>query len=312
MQAQREHNKWLALAVLGVAYLMVVLDISIVNVALPSIQKDLHFSADNLQWVVSGYALTFGGLLMLGGRVGDLLGRRRVFMAGLALFALASLVSGLSTSDTMLIVARLVQGVSGAILSPSVFSIVTVTFDEGRERNMALGILGGIAGSGAAIGVLLGGVLTQYAGWEWIFFINVPIGLVTLLLVPRYVLESRVDSMRRHFDATGAVVITASLMMLVYALTQANNAGWGSAQTIGLIAGWALLTLAFLAIENRSPSPLVPLSFFPRTARRRAPTWSASGWARPSSACSSCSRSTFSRCSASRRSGPASATWRWR
>jgi EmrB/QacA subfamily drug resistance transporter len=262
-------DKWRALAVLGVAYLMVVLDISIVNVALPSIQRDLKFSPDDLQWVVSAYALTFGGFLLLGGRTGDLLGRKRLFMVGLGLFSASSLLCGLSTSDSMLIICRGIQGAAGAILSPSVFSIVTVTFREGAERNKALGILGGIAGSGAAIGVLLGGVLTEYAGWEWIFFVNVPVGLGTLLLVPRFVSESRVTGMQRHFDALGAVVVTASLMMLVYALTQANSAGWTSAQTIGLIAGWAVLSVLFLVIEARSPAPLVPLTFFPR---HRTPT----------------------------------------
>src|SRR5918995_4030123 len=220
--------RWKALAVLGVAYLMVVLDISIVNVALPSIQLDLGFTTEDLQWVVSGYALTFGGFLLLGGRVGDLLGRRTLFMVGLGLFLVTSLLAGLSTSSEMLIVARLLQGAAGAILSPSVFSIVTVTFQEGAERNKALGILGGIAGAGAAIGVLLGGVLTEYAGWEWIFWINVPIGLVTLLFVPHFVRESRVDGLARNFDAFGAVTVTASLLLLVFGLTQANQEGWTS------------------------------------------------------------------------------------
>ena len=189
-KAAPDPRRWKALAVLGVAYLMVVLDISIVNVALPAIQKDLHFSTENLQWVVSGYALTFGGLLLLGGRAGDLLGRRRLFMAGLALFALASLLCGLSVSSGMLIGMRLLQGAAGAVLSPSVYSITSVTFEEGSERNKALGILGAIGGAGAAIGVLLGGVLTEYAGWEWIFFVNVPIGFGALFLVPRVVTEN--------------------------------------------------------------------------------------------------------------------------
>src|SRR5438874_7149094 len=220
--------RWKALAVLGVAYLMVVLDVSIVNVALPSIQKDLHFSTENLQWVVSGYALTFGGFLLLGGRAGDLLGRRRLFMAGLAAFATFSLLCGLSVSSGMLIAMRLLQGAAGAVLSPSVFSIVSVTFEEGSERNKALGILGAIAGSGAAIGVLLGGVLTEYAGWEWIFFVNVPIGLGALFFVPRFVPESRADDLLRHFDTLGAVTVTASLMLLVYGLTQSTMVGWAS------------------------------------------------------------------------------------
>src|ERR1041385_2495154 len=197
-QAGSDPRRWKALAVLGIAYLMVVLDVSIVNVALPAIQKDLHFSTENLQWVVSGYALTFGGFLLLGGRAGDLLGRRRLFMAGLAFFSIASLLCGLSFSSGMLIAMRLLQGAAGAVLSPSVYSITSVTFTEGRERNKALGILGAIAGSGAAIGVLLGGVLTEHAGWEWIFFVNVPIGIATLFVVPRVVRESRAAGLARH------------------------------------------------------------------------------------------------------------------
>jgi EmrB/QacA subfamily drug resistance transporter len=261
-------NRWKALAVLGIAYLMVVLDVSIVNVALPSIETDLGFAREDLQWVVSGYALTFGGFLLLGGRMGDLLGRRIIFMIGLASFAAFSLLAGLSTSPEMLIVARLLQGAAGAVLSPSVFSIVSVLFKEGSERNKALGILGAIAGSGAAIGVLAGGVLTEYVGWEWIFFVNVPIGLAALALVPRYVSESRADGMTRHFDTAGAVTVTGSLMLLVYGLTQTTNYGWTSIQTIGALAGSAVLMAAFLWIENRSRSPLVPLGFF----RRRTPT----------------------------------------
>jgi EmrB/QacA subfamily drug resistance transporter len=256
------HNKWKALAVLGVAYLMVVLDVSIVNVALNAIQTDLDFSQSNLQWVVSGYALTFGGFLLLGGRMGDLLGRRRVFIAGLIAFAIFSLLCGLSNSEGMLITFRVLQGAGAALLAPSVFSIVAVTFEEGAERNKALGILGAIAGSGAAIGVLLGGVLTEYAGWEWCFLINVPIAVIALFLVPRFVQESRAAGLSRHFDALGAFLVTASLMILVYALTQANNNGWGSAETIGLLIGSAVLMALFLVVEQRGKSPLVPLSFF--------------------------------------------------
>jgi MFS family permease len=204
-------RRWQALAVLGVAYLMVVLDVSIVNVALPSIQKSLHFSTSGLEWVVSAYALTFGGFLLLGGRSGDLLGRRRVFMAGLVLFSLFSLLSGLSTSPAQLIAMRALQGTAGALLSPSVFSIVSVTFDEGAERNKALGILGAIAGSGAAIGLLFGGVLTEFVGWQWIFFVNVPIGLAVLLVFPRFVRESRAPGLARHFDISGAVTVTGGM-----------------------------------------------------------------------------------------------------
>jgi EmrB/QacA subfamily drug resistance transporter len=268
MTQETYDKRWKALAVLGIAYLMVVLDVAIVNVALPSIQTDLGFAPEDLQWVVSGYALTFGGLLLLGGRMGDLLGRRIVFMIGLASFAAFSLLAGLATSPEMLIVARLLQGAAGAVLSPSVFSIVSVLFKEGSERNKALGILGAIAGSGAAIGVLLGGILTEYIGWEWIFYVNVPIGLGALALVPRYVSESRADGLTRHFDTAGAVTVTGSLMLLVYGLTQTTNEGWTSIQTLGALVGSALLMAAFLWIENRSRSPLVPLGFF----RRRTPT----------------------------------------
>jgi EmrB/QacA subfamily drug resistance transporter len=255
-------RRWKALAVLGVAYLMVVLDVSIVNVALPSIQTDLDFSPEALQWVVSGYALTFGGFLLLGGRMGDILGRRRLFMIGLGLFFVTSLWAGLANSPEMLIIARLAQGAAGAILSPSVFSIISVTFAEGAERNKALGILGGIAGSGAAIGVLLGGVLTSYISWEWIFFVNLPIAGAALLLVPRYVRESRADGLAKHFDALGAVTVTASLMSLVYGLTQSTNNGWGSWQTIGSLVAFAVLMAAFIGIELRSRSPLVRLGIF--------------------------------------------------
>jgi len=261
-------RRWKSLAVLGIAYLMVVLDVAIVNVALPSIQTDLDFAPENLQWVVSAYALTFGGFLLLGGRAGDLLGRRRIFMVGLLAFSAFSLLCGFSTSEEMLIAARALQGAAGAILAPSVFSITMVTFEEGAERNKALGILGAIAGSGAAIGVLLGGILTEYAGWEWIFYINAPIGIATFFLVRRFVAESRVEGLARHFDALGAVTVTASLMLLVYGLTQANNAGWASAQTIGVLIASAVLMVATLFIEQRSPSPLVPLRFF----RRVTPT----------------------------------------
>ena len=261
-------RRWKSLAVLGIAYLMVVLDVAIVNVALPSIQTDLGFAPENLQWVVSAYALTFGGFLLLGGRAGDLLGRRKIFMIGLLAFSAFSLLCGFSTSEEMLIAARALQGAAGAILAPSVFSITMVTFEEGAERNKALGILGAIAGSGAAIGVLLGGILTEYAGWEWIFYINAPIGIATFFLVRRFVAESRVEGLARHFDALGAVTVTASLMLLVYGLTQANNAGWASAQTIGVLIASAVLMVATLFIEQRSPSPLVPLRFF----RRVTPT----------------------------------------
>lgn len=257
-------RRWRALALLGVAYLMVVLDVAIVNVALPSIQSDLGFSLEGLQWVVSGYALTFGGFLLLGGRIGDLLGRRRVFMVGLGLFALTSLLCGLAVSSGMLVTGRVLQGAAGAILAPSVFSITSVTFPEGAERNKALGILGAIAGSGAAIGVLLGGVLTEYAGWPLIFFVNVPIAIGALFVVPRVVKESRAHGLARHFDAGGALTVTASLMLLVFGLTRSITEGWTSGQTLGALIGSAVLMAVFLVIERRSQSPLVPLAIFRR------------------------------------------------
>ena len=263
-----DSRKWKALAVLGIAYLMVVLDIAIVNVALPSIQADLEFSPENLQWVVSAYGLTFGGFLLLGGRLGDLLGRRKLFVVGLLAFSAFSLLCGFAVSDGMLIAARALQGAAAAILAPSVFSITTVTFEEGSERNKALGILGAIAGSGAAIGVLLGGVLTEYIGWEWIFYVNAPIAALALFLTMRYVTESRLEGVERRFDAAGAAAVTASLMLLVYGLTQAPSKGWGSVETIGVLAGFALLMVTFLVIESRARWPLVRLGFF----RQRTPT----------------------------------------
>jgi len=257
-------QRWKALAVLGIAYLMVVLDISIVNVALPSIQEDLDFSENGLQWVVSGYALTFGGFLLLGGRAGDILGRRIIFMAGLLAFSTFSLLCGLAWSAEVLVISRMLQGAAAAILSPSVFSIVTVTVEEGGERNKALGVLGAIAGSGAAIGVLLGGILTEYVGWEWVFFVNVPIGLGALAFVRRYVHESKAPDLARHFDAWGATTVTAGLILFVFALTRAPTEGWTSPEVILSFVGWAILSTAFILIELRSHSPLVPLSIFRR------------------------------------------------
>jgi len=265
MTQAADPKRWNALIVLSIAYLMVVLDIAIVNVALPAIQKDLHFSStENLQWIVSGYSLTFGGLLLLGGRAGDLLGRRKVFMAGLLLFSICSLIAGLSTSSAMLIGARIAQGAAGAILSPSVFSITSVTFAEGSERNKALGVLGAISGAGAAIGVILGGVLTTYLSWEWIFYVNVPIGLCTLLVVPRVVNESKAEGMAKKFDAVGAILATSGLMLFVYALTRTNQVGWGSTETILEFIGSALLIVGFVLWEARSKYALVPLRIFRR------------------------------------------------
>src|SRR5690348_3476488 len=224
-------NRWRALTIVCAAFFMTVLDLSIVNVALPSIGTSLHFSEDNLQWVITAYAITFGGFLLLGGRAADLLGRRRVFMVGVAVFTLASFFCGLAWSEGVLIAARSVQGLGAAIISPAALSIVTTTFDEGAERNKALGIWGAIGGGGAAVGVLAGGVLTKYLGWEWIFFVNVPVGAIAFLLCRRYVRESRVERESQQ-DVLGAVLVTAGLALLVYAVSNAPNHGWESGWTI--------------------------------------------------------------------------------
>jgi len=257
-----ERKRWIGLALLCIAQFVVVLDASIVNVALPTIGTSLDFSQDNLSWVVNAYVLTFGGFLLLGGRMADLLGRRRVFIGGLILFAIASFAGGLAESPGALIAARAVQGLGAAILSPAALSIVTTTFRDGAERNKALGAWGAVAGSGGAAGVLLGGVLTEYAGWEWVLWVNVPIGLGAAFLAPRLLAESRSESETRAFDAAGAVTVTASLALLVYALVEAPDAGWGSAQTIGLLAAAVFLMALFVGIERRSASPLVPFSIF--------------------------------------------------
>src|SRR3954451_21916344 len=255
-------RRWIALILLCAAQFVVVLDASIVNVALPSIGRALHFSEEHLQWVVNAYVLVFGGFLLLGGRMADLLGRRRVFMGGLVLFGLASLVAALATSDTMLIAARAVQGLGGAILSPAALSIVTTTFREGTDRNRALGIWGAVAGSGGAAGVLLGGILTDSAGWEWVFFVNTPITLLAAFIAPRMIDESRSEVEIRTFDAAGAVTVTAGLSLLVYTMVDATNVGWGSTQTIVLLAVSALLLAAFVVIELRSRAPLIPFRVF--------------------------------------------------
>ena len=261
-QVELDPKRWMALALVGAAFFMTVLDVSIVNVALPTIQTKLHFSDTNLQWVITAYGITFGGLLLLGGRAADLLGRRTVFMAGLALFTVASLVAGLSNNDTMLIIVRGVQGVGAAILAPASLSIVADVFPEGADRNKALGIYGALAGSGAAVGVLLGGILTSYAGWEWIFFINVPVGAIVFLFTRRYVRDSRLVTDHRSFDPWGAVSITASLILLVYGISQAPTKGWGSGQTIGCLVGSAVLLVAFLFIESRAKQPLMRIGIF--------------------------------------------------
>jgi EmrB/QacA subfamily drug resistance transporter len=255
-------RRWLALVLLAAAQFVVVLDASIVNVALPSIGADLNFAQDNLSWVVNAYTLFFGGFLLLGGRLADLLGRRTIFMAGLVLFALASLAGGLASTDMQLIVARAVQGLGAALLSPAALSIVTTTFAEGAERNKALGVWGAVAGSGGAAGVLLGGVLTDALSWEWVLFVNVPIGIVVAALAPTLVANTRSDAAHRSFDIAGAVSVTAGLSILVYALVDAESAGWGSTQTVGLLAVAVVLLVAFVAIESRAKAPLLPLGIF--------------------------------------------------
>ncbi len=255
-------KRWIALALLCMAQFVVVLDASIVNVALPTIGESLAFSQENLSWVVNAYVLTFGGFLLLGGRLADLLGRRRIFIGGLILFAIASLVGGFAESEATLIAARAVQGLGAALLSPAALSIVTTTFSDGAERNKALGVWGAVAGSGGAAGVLLGGILTEYVGWEWVLWVNVPIGIGAALVAPRLILESRSESETRHFDLWGALSVTAGLSVLVYALVEAPDAGWGSGQTIGLLALTLALIGAFVAIELRSASPLMPFSIF--------------------------------------------------
>jgi EmrB/QacA subfamily drug resistance transporter len=255
-------RRWLALGLLCMAQFVVVLDASIVNVALPSIGEALNFSQANLSWVVNAYVLTFGGFLLLGGRLADLLGRRRVFMFGLVLFALASLVGGFADSEGMLIAARAVQGLGGAILSPAALSIVTTTFTDGAERNKALGVWGAVAGSGGAAGVLLGGVLTDGLGWEWVLWVNVPIGIAAAAIAPTLLADTRSESATRSFDVAGAFSVTAGLSVLVYALVDATDAGWGSTQTIGLLALAVVLLAAFVVIELRSHAPLVPFRIF--------------------------------------------------
>jgi EmrB/QacA subfamily drug resistance transporter len=264
MTSEREYQakRWQALALVCVAQFMVVLDASIVNVALPTIGEALDFSQDNLSWVVNAYVLTFGGFLLLGGRLADLLGRRRMFMVGLVLFALASLAGGFAQNDLQLVIARAIQGLGAAIVSPAALSIITTTFREGSERNKALGAWGAVAGSGGAAGVLLGGVLTDGLGWEWVLWVNVPIGLIAAWLAPRVIAESRMETERRVFDVPGAVTITAGLSILVYAIVDAEQSGWGSTKTIVLLAVALALVAAFVLIERRTKAPLVPFRIF--------------------------------------------------
>ena len=255
-------RRWLILAVVGAAFFMTVLDVAIVTVAIPSIQKDLSMAESTVQWLLTAYAITFGGFLLLGGRMADLLGRRRIFVVGLILFTLASLTCGLSTSAGVLIAARAVQGVGAAIISPAALSIVSTSFTEGAERNKALGIWGALGGSGAAAGVLFGGILTKYLGWEWIFYVNVPVGALVLGLTRPIVPESREEVAQRRFDAAGAVTVTGGLALLVYAISKAPEVGWASARTILLLLASVAVLAAFAVIELRSRAPVMPFSIF--------------------------------------------------
>jgi EmrB/QacA subfamily drug resistance transporter len=257
-----ERRRWSALALIVTAQFMVILDVTIVNVALPSIKVDLGFSQGGLQWVISAYTIMFGGTLLLGGRLADLLGRRRLFLVGLALFTLSSLLCGLAWSEGALIIFRAAQGLGAALLVPAALSLLMTTFTEGGERNLALGIYGAAAGSGATVGVLLGGLLTSYVSWAWIFLVNVPVGLAAIGLTPVLLGESRAALAHRHFDVAGAVSVTTGLMLLVYALTRATSDGWGATTTLALLAGSVFLLLAFVAIELRSRAPLLPLRIF--------------------------------------------------
>jgi len=247
---------------LAMAEFVVVLDASIVNIALPSIGRGLDISLANLSWVVNAYVLTFGGFLLLGGRIADLLGRRLIFTIGLGVFSSASLLGGLAQSELWLIAARAVQGLGAALLAPAALSLVTAIFREGAERNRALSVWGAVAGSGAAAGVLLGGVLTSALGWRWVLFVNVPLGIGAILLTPLLLAESRSELTRRSFDLPGAVTVTGGLSALVYALVRATAVGWGSAETIGVLAAAAALLTAFVVIETRAEAPLVPFGFF--------------------------------------------------
>src|SRR5437773_7521463 len=259
---ERDRRRWWALAVIVAAQFMVVLDVAIVNVALPSIKTDLHFTQESLQWVLTAYSIMFGGVLLLGGRMADLIGRRRLFMAGILLFTVSSLLDGLAWSEGSLITFRALQGLGAALLAPAALSILTTEFEEGRERNVALGIWGAASGSGGAAGVLLGGALTSAFSWSWIFFINVPVGVLVLAVTPWLLRESRAALDHRYFDTAGAASITGGLMLLVYAMTRATQRGWGTFETVGLLAASVALVVAFVVIELRSKAPLLPMGIF--------------------------------------------------
>src|SRR5262245_7047879 len=261
-QTEPDSRRGWALALLCGAFYMVILDAAIVTVALPSIKEELGFTTQGMQWVVSAYALTSAGLLLLGGRAADLLGRRRVFMVGIVIFTLASLLCGLAWSDQALIGARAFQGIGAAIMTPTALSIITTTFEEGAERNKALGIWGALGGIVSTTAWLIGGPIVDGFGWAWIFFINIPVGLAALALSPALLRESRAATARRSYDPAGALTITGALALLVYAVVEAPNKGWTDPQTIVLLAGSAALLAAFAAIESRHRAPLVPLRIF--------------------------------------------------
>jgi EmrB/QacA subfamily drug resistance transporter len=253
---------WLVIVIVCVAQSMVVLDATIVNVALPSIQHGLGFSPSSLQWVINLYTLIFGGFLLLGGRAGDLIGRRRVFGAGVVVFSAASLLNGLAQSSGMLIAGRGLQGLGAALLAPAVLSIITTTFSDGNDRARALAIWSAISAGGGAVGLLLGGVLTDVASWRWIFFVNVPVGLALTVATVRFVPESRSELAGRTFDLPGAVTVTVGLVVLVFAIVKSQSYGWGSPRTIGLLAVGVVLLAGFLVLERGSPAPLVRLGIF--------------------------------------------------
>src|SRR2546421_1562242 len=251
MTSSSHINRWRAFALLATAFFMTTIDLTIVNTSLPTIGRKLHFAETSLLWLVTAYGLAYGGFLLLGGRAADLLGRRRVLMVGLAMFTAASLACGVATGDAFLIGSRAVQGIGAAIMLPAALSIVMNMFAEGAERNKALGIWGGIAAGGATVGLITGGLLTRYAGWQYIFYLNVPIGTAALALAPRIVPDSRLTTTRRRFDALGAISGTGALVLLVYAISQAPQYGWGATRTLALLAASATLLVAFLAIEHR-------------------------------------------------------------
>ncbi|MGA8296578.1 MAG: MFS transporter [Acidimicrobiales bacterium] len=259
---RRSANPWVVLVLVCLAQFMVILDATVVNVALPTIQRALHMSETNLQWIVNAYTLTFGGFLLLGGRAGDLAGRKRLFLAGLVVFTVASFLDGVSANQGMLIASRALQGLGAAFISPAALAIISTTFAEGSARAKAMGVWAAIAVGGGAAGLILGGVLTQLVSWRWIFFVNVPVGVATFIFATLLVPESKDETAYRSFDVAGAVTVTGGLVALVYAIVGAQQRGWGAPQTIGFFVGSVALLVAFVAIEKRSAAPLVRLSIF--------------------------------------------------